>query len=129
MKLIRRGCRLVLRVEEVFLEEDSVALFVYLGFLEMVASLIAEDLHFERVLSAEMGRQCVVSLSVVSLLAVSLLVVSLLVVSLLFGVLGGVLGQVDYWVVDELLWRGFYVRKWGFCRGDRLQFRPGYERI
>ena len=97
MKLIRRGCRLVLRVEEVFLEEDSVALFVYLGFLEMVASLIAEDLHFERVLSAEMGRQCVVSLSVVSLLAVSLLVVSLL-----FGVLGGVLGQVDYWVVDEL---------------------------
>ena len=124
MKLIRRGCRLVLRVEEVFLDEDSVALFVYLGFLEMVASLIAEDLHFERVLSAEMGRQCVVSLSVVSLLAVSLLVVSLL-----FGVLGGVLGQVDYWVVDELLWKGFYVRKWGFCRGDCLLFRPGYERI
>ena len=124
MKLIRRGCRLVLRVEEAFLEEDFLVLFVYLGFLEMVALLIAEDLHFERVLSAEMGRQCVVSLSVVSLLAVSLLVVSLL-----FGVLGGVLGQVDYWVVDELLWKGFYVRKWGFCRGDRLQFRPGYERI
>ena len=124
MKLIRRGCRLVLRVEEVFLEEDSVALFVYLGFLEMVASLIAEDLHFERVLSAEMGRQCVMSLSAVSLLAVSLLVVSLL-----FGALGEVLGQVGYWVVDELLWKGFYVRKWGFCRGDRLQFRPGYERI
>ena len=124
MKLIRRGCRLVLRVEEVFLEEDSVALFVYLGFLEMVASLIAEDLHFERVLSAEMGRQCVVSLSAVSLLAVSLLVVSLL-----FGALGEVLGQVGYWVADELLWKGFYVRKWGFCRGDRLQFRPGYERI
>ena len=124
MKLIRRGCRLVLRVEEVFLDEDSVALFVYLGFLEMVASLIAGDLHFERVLSVEMGRQCVVSLSVVSLLAVSLLVVSLL-----FGVLGGVLGQVDYWVVDGLLWKGFYVRKWGFCRGDRLQFRPRYERI
>lgn len=124
MKLIRRGCRLVLRVEEVFLEEDSVALFVYLEFLEMVASLIAEDLHFERVLSAEMGRQCVVSLSAVSLLAVSLLAVSLL-----FGALGEVLGQVGYWVADELLWKGFYVRKWGFCRGDRLQFRPGYERI
>ena len=124
MKLIRRGCRLVLRVEAVFLEEDSVALFVYLGFLEMVASLIAEDLHFERVLSAEMGRQCVVSLSAVSLLAVSLLAVSLL-----FGALGEVLGQVGYWVADELLWKGFYVRKWGFCRGDRLQFRPGYERI
>ena len=124
MKLIHRGCRLVLRVEEVFLEEDSVALFVYLEFLEMVASLIAEDLHFERVLSAEMGRQCVVSLSVVSLLAVSLLAVSLL-----FGALGEVLGQVGYWVADELLWKGFYVRKWGFCRGDRLQFRPGYERI
>ena len=124
MKLIRRGCRLVLRVEEVFLEEDSVALFVYLEFLEMVASLIAEDLHFARVLSAEMGRQCVVSLSAVSLLAVSLLAVSLL-----FGALGEVLGQVGYWVADELLWKGFYVRKWGFCRGDRLQFRPGYERI
>ena len=124
MKLIRRGCRLVLRVEEVFLEEDSLVLFVYLGFLEMVASLIAEDLHFERVLSAEMGRQCVVSLSAVSLLAVSLLAVSLL-----FGALGEVLGQVGYWVADELLWKGFYVRKWGFCRGDRLQFRPGYERI
>ena len=124
MKLIRRGCRLVLRVEEVFLEEDSVALFVYLEFLDMVASLIAEDLHFERVLSAEMGRQCVVSLSAVSLLAVSLLAVSLL-----FGALGEVLGQVGYWVADELLWKGFYVRKWGFCRGDRLQFRPEYERI
>jgi len=129
MKVIRRGCRLVLRVEEVFLEEDSVALFVYLVLLEMVASLIAGDLHFEQVLSVEMGRQCVVSLSVVSLLAVSLLVVSLLVKSFLFGVLGEVLDQVDYWVVDELLWKGFYVRKWGFCRGDRLQFRPGYERI
>ena len=124
MKLIRRGCRLVLRVEEVFLEEDSVALFFYLEFLEMVASLIAEDLHFERVLSAEMGRQCVVSLSAVSLLAVSLLVVSLL-----FEALGEVLGQVGYWVADELLWKGFYVRKWGFCRGDRLQFRPECERI
>ena len=83
MRLFRRSCRLVLRVVKVFLEEDSLALSTFLGFLVMVASLIAGD--FERVLSVEMDRRCVVSWSVLSIS-----MVSLSVVCPLFGVLGEV---------------------------------------
>ena len=73
------------RVVKVFLEEDSLALFAFLGFLVMVASLIAGDFDFERVLSVEMDRRCVVSWSVLSIS-----MVSLSVVCPLFGVLGEV---------------------------------------
>ena len=85
MRLFRRSCRLVLRVVRVFLEEDFLALSTFLGFLVMVASLIAGDFDFDRVLSVEMDRRCVVSWSVLSIS-----MVSLSVVCPLFGVLGEV---------------------------------------